>query len=303
MGVGLRVNLDQLVEHHAAVLGATGTGKTELTLDLVREAVKRDFWVFCVDFTGEYRLRLSDLSPEFPSVTPEEASDLEEKLFAVETGKFGAKDERRALKPHLDALGSSIDESVDELLGNTRGGLAILELSEIAHSWATLQLTELYLSAIMSWARKHRRARKIMIVLEEAHTIIPEVHNTGLASDVRLVVSKIGQIALQGRKYGVGLLVVSQRTALVSKTILSQCNTFFTHALIDQTSLSFLESVYSKAQVRRVPNLRPFEFMVHGKAIGAQRPVVLQREFSQARKEASESLRRPLTPRAEGLRS
>jgi hypothetical protein len=95
----------------------------------------------------------------------------------------------------------------------------------------------------MAWARKHRQARKVLIVLEEAHTIIPETFSSGFDGDTQWVVSRIGQIALQGRKYGVGLLVISQRTALVSKTILSQCNTFLTHSLIDQTSLTFLESV------------------------------------------------------------
>ena len=45
----------------------TGTGKTELALDIVREAIKNDFKVFCVDFTGEYKARLADLSPIVPS--------------------------------------------------------------------------------------------------------------------------------------------------------------------------------------------------------------------------------------------
>ena len=120
--------------------------------------------------------------------------------------------------------------------------LALFELPEITNTKATLRLTELYLSTIMAWAREHRRARQVMIVLEEAHTIVPETFSSGFDSDTQWVVSRIGQIALQGRKYGVGLLVVTQRTALVSKTILSQCNTFFTHSLIDQTSLNFLES-------------------------------------------------------------
>jgi len=80
-------------------------------------------------------------------------------------------------------------------------------------------------------------------VLEEAHTIIPEAYGSGFDSETQWVVGRIGQIALQGRKYGVGLLLVSQRTALVSKTILSQCNTYFTHALVDKTSLEYLGSV------------------------------------------------------------
>ena len=99
-----------------------------------------------------------------------------------------------------------------------------------------------------------------MIVLEEAHTIIPEVFGAGFDYDTQWVVGRIGQIALQGRKYGVGLMVVSQRTALVSKTILSQCNTFFTHSLIDQTSLNFLQSVYSEQHTKSIPNWDSLNF-------------------------------------------
>jgi uncharacterized protein len=103
------------------------------------------------------------------------------------------------------------------------------------------------------------------------------------------VVSRIGQIALQGRKYGVGLLVISQRT----ETILSQCNTFLTHSLIDQTSLTFLESVYCAQHVRSIPNLGRFEFLAAGKAIKAERPILLGRPFDQAKKDASDALRQP----------
>jgi uncharacterized protein len=146
----------------------------------------------------------------------------------------------------------------------------------------------------MSWARENRRARQIMIVLEEAHTIIPETFSSGFDSDTQWVVSRIGQIALQGRKYGVGLMVVTQRTALVSKTVLSQCNTFFTHSLIDQTSLTFLEGVYSHQHTRLIPNLPNLHFLAFGKALRAERPVLLSRKFDPKKKEASDLLKRPL---------
>jgi DNA helicase HerA-like ATPase len=287
-------NIDELVEYHTAILGVTGTGKTELALDIVREAVKRAVKVFCVDFTGDYRQRLADLAPEFPSPTPQQGSDLEAKLFAAETGEYGAKKEKAVLKEAIDALRAQTGEQVDTFLRDDGKHLAIFELAEIANTKATLRLTELYLSAIMNWAKQNRRARQIMLVLEEAHTIVPETFGAGFDYDTQWVVSRIGQIALQGRKYGVGLLVITQRTALVSKTILSQCNTFLTHSLIDQTSLNFLESVYSSQHTRLIPNLGPFEFLAFGKALRAERPVLLKRPFDPAKKAASEALRRPL---------
>lgn len=88
--------------------------------------------------------------------------------------------------------------------------------------------------------------------------------------------------------------MITQRTALVSKTILSQCNTFLTHSLIDQTSLNFLESVYSSQHTRLIPNLGRFEFLAFGKALKAERPVILRREFDQAKQDASQAMNRPV---------
>ena len=253
--IGVIASINDLVEYHSAILGVTGTGKTELALDIVREAVQRGVKVFCVDFTGDYRQRLVDLDPVFLAPTAEQGIDLEAKLFAVETGSFGGHAEKAVLKESIDSLREQTEGQVADFLRNDANNLAIFELAEIANTKATLRLTELYLSSIMNWARYHRRARQIMLVLEEAHTIVPETFGAGFDYDTQWVVSRIGQIALQGRKYGVGLLVISQRTALVSKTILSQCYTFFTYSLIDQTSLNFLDSVYSSQHTRLVPNL------------------------------------------------
>ncbi|OCK59854.1 DUF87 domain-containing protein [Bradyrhizobium sp. LMTR 3] len=291
--IGVTAKLDDLVQFHTAVLGMTGTGKTELALDIVREAVKNDFKVFCVDFTGEYKVRLATVNPIVPSPTQQQINDLDQKLFAVETGSYGAPQEKAALKACLTQIRGSVETQINSFLTGAEK-LAILELTEISNTKATLRITEQYLSTIMAWARKHRQARKILIVLEEAHTIIPESFSSGFDNETQWVVSRIGQIALQGRKYGVGLLVISQRTALVSKTILSQCNTFLTHSLIDQTSLTFLESVYSGQHVRTIPNLGRFQFMAAGKAIGSEHPVLLGRPFDQAKKDASDALRQTL---------
>lgn len=281
------VNIDDLVQYHAAILGMTGTGKTELALEFVQQAAERKIKVFCVDFTGDYKKRLAHLNPQFPSLTKAEADTLESDLFAVETGEYGAKAEKKVLKATIDKLRKGTEAQIQKFLVDENSYLAILELQEITNSKATLRLTEMYLSTIMKWAQENRQCQQIMIVLEEAHTIIPETAGAGFDGDTQWVVSRIGQIALQGRKYGVGLLVVTQRTALVSKTILSQCNTFFTHSLIDQTSLNFLENVYSAQHTRLIQNLERFQFLAAGKAIHAERAIIVGREFDVGKLEAS----------------
>lgn len=80
------------------------------------------------------------------------------------------------------------------------------------------------------------------------------------------------------------------QTALASKTILSLCNSFFTHALNDQTSLGFLESVYSSQHTKLIPNLGRFEFLAYGKALMAERPLLVRREFAPDIQKASDAL-------------
>lgn len=296
--IGVAVDVDDLITYHSAILGVTGTGKTELALTVVREAVSRESKVFCVDFTGEYRHRLGDLAPVFPALDPKTVEEFDAKLFAVDTGTYGAGAEKKALDEFLKKIRADVEKKVDAFLRAEDQQLAILELSELSSSRASVRVTEVFLSSIMEWARQNRRARQVMLVLEEAHTIIPETFGAGFDANTQYVVHRIGQIALQGRKYGVGLLVVSQRTALVSKTILSQCNTFFAHSLIDQTSLTFLESVFSQDHVRVIPNLRFLEFLAFGKAVKVERPILLRREYEPDKKAASDALTRPLAKEA-----
>ncbi len=287
---GVPVVLKDLIEYHTVVLGITGTGKTELVLDIVRNALDRDTKVFCVDFTGEYKPRLSSHKPKSIGLSTDQVEKLEEYLFAVETGTFGAPKEKAALKKFLDGIKPKIKEQVEKFIESDENNLGIFELAEITNTKATLRTTELYLSAIMDWAKENRKAKQILIVLEEAHTIIPEVYGSGFDKDTQWVVGRIGQIALQGRKYGVGLLLVSQRTALVSKTILSQCNTYLTHSLVDKTSLDYLSGVYSAKHVKIIPNLKPREFLAHGKAVKSEQPLVARVDFDSKKLKASQEL-------------
>lgn len=288
--MSVKASLPDMIAYHTAVLGVTGTGKTELVLDLIREAHKQGTKIFCVDLTGEYRKRLADLDPKGIGLRKNRADELERKLFDVETGEFKASNEKKVLRAFMESVREDARTQVDGFLRAAGSSVALFELAEVTNTRATLLATELFLSEIMLWARANRKSRRVLIVLEEAHTIIPETAGAGFDYDTQHVVNKIGQIALQGRKYGVGLFIVSQRTALVSKTILSQCNTFLTHALVDQTSLQFLLNIYDSAYVRRIPNLRFLNFLAYGKGVRSERPLLLRRPEDPAKAAASAAL-------------
>jgi len=116
----------------------------------------------------------------------------------------------------------------------------------------------------------------------------------GYRVNAQAIIGRISQIALQGRKYGVGLLVVSQRTALVSKTVLSQCNTNITFSLIDKTSLDYLHNVYSAEHVKLIPNLLTREALVFGKAVKSERPIVVEIPYDKEKKEACALLKKEI---------
>ena len=70
------------------------------------------------------------------------------------------------------------------------------------------------------------RAVPILLVCEEAHRYAPSNDKLGFEPTKRA----IARIALEGRKYGVSLGLVTQRPSELAANILSQCNTIFAHA-------------------------------------------------------------------------
>lgn len=276
--------------YHTALLGVTGSGKTELAFDLIRHSLGNGIRVVCIDLTAQYQDRLSDLEPLDLSIDEETASKLSQKLFDVETGKFGAPDEKKALNEFADKLKKDITASVQSFLGeDTHSHLGLIRLEEISNTKATLWITELYMTCLLKYARENlEKCPPTLIVVEEAHTVMPEASTMGLGDfDSKGLVGKIAQIALQGRKYGVGLLVLAQRTATVSKSVLTQCNTIISFTCYDDTSLGFLRNIFGQEHVALIPNLPPLNAVAFGPWIRSERPIVFEIPYNPAKSESS----------------
>ena len=159
--------------------------------------------------------------------------------------------------------------------------LGIITLDELSNTKATLYITELFLTCLLHFAKDHpRECPRVLIVVEEAHTVMPEPATMGLGDyDSRGLVGKIAQVALQGRKYGVGLLVIAQRTATVSKSVLTQCNTMITFPCFDDTSLGFVENFYGGTHMRLIPNLPRLHAVVFGMGVRSDRPIIVEIPF------------------------
>ena len=281
----------EYMDSHTAILGVTGSGKTELAFDVIREAAKNGIKVVCIDLTSQYSGRLAELNPINLSITPKTAGELGQKLFEVETGQYGAGNEKKALKQFSDKLRTDVTNTIKAFLTdkNPAVQVGLIQLDEISNTQATLFVTELFMTCLLNFAKDNAAdCPRILIVVEEAHTVMPEPSTMGLSDFAsKGLVAKTSQIALQGRKYGVGLLVIAQRTATVSKSVLTQCNTVISFTCFDDTSLGFLKNVFGAAHTELIPNLRPLTAVIFGKGVRSERPIVVQIPFNEEKSKAS----------------
>ena len=249
--------------------------------------------VVCIDLTAQYAGRLGDLNPAELSISEALSDELSQKIFNVETGKFGAGDEKKALQEFAEQLREEVSDRIAGFLEDEQGSnLGLIQLQELANTKATLWITELYMTCLLKYAREHiGECPKILIVVEEAHTVMPEPNSMGLGDfDSKGLVGKIGQIALQGRKYGVGLLVLAQRTATVSKMVLTQCNTVISFTCYDETSLGFLKNIYGQNHIELIPNLRPLHAIALGKWVKSEQPIVFEIPYDEGKSPHNKSL-------------
>jgi uncharacterized protein len=116
---------------------------------------------------------------------------------------------------------------------------------------------------------KHKEDKQndipFMIVCEEAHNYIPK---TG-GAEYNASKKSIERIAKEGRKYGLSLMVVSQRPSEVSETIFSQCNNFISLRLTNVNDQNYVKALMpdnSNAIADILPNLGQGECLIVGDA-------------------------------------
>ncbi len=269
------INLHEAVSHHLALLGVTGSGKSFLAREVIK-SLMTDTNVICIDFTGEYKKDLETLKPA-ELIKVEGLETLEENF---------AEKHRKALNRQPDEelkLKKQIQGKLDEYIKHFIEGennLGLFELPALSNTSFIIEFTQFFIESIFNYAKSNEGSR-ICLVLEEAHTIVPETNFLGELGDygsTKALVNKMSQIALQGRKYGVGLMVIAQRTANVSKTVLTQCNTIVCFQAFDETSFTFLGNYIGKDLVQALPNLKRYHAIVTGKAIRSNVPMIVNLE-------------------------
>ena len=272
------LNLHQAVTHHTAILGVTGSGKSVFCRDLIRKIVAEGTKVICVDFTNEYRNKFPDLAPQ-NVVTDAHKDELFEAIDALSTEleKFGNQQNKQLIASKTNVLKNLFYQAVKDFMQSDQK-IALFELPDVSNTTGILEYTKWFFRGLFQIARQDANfGKQVCVVLEEAHTVIPEWNFIGVEEKkAQSLVNSISQIALQGRKYNVGFIVVAQRTANVSKTVLTQCNTIVAFQQFDKTSSDFLLNHMGAEMVAALPTLRFRQAIAVGKAFRSGVPVIFE---------------------------
>ena len=107
---------------------------------------------------------------------------------------------------------------------NGIGGVKIIDFSEVPSDILPLivSLIARILFSVQQWTENNKR-HPLAIFCDEAHLYIPS--DTSKAIDDTSLIT-FERISKEGRKYGIGLVVISQRPSEVNRTVLSQSNNF-----------------------------------------------------------------------------
>ncbi|MCG6401697.1 ATP-binding protein [Vibrio fluvialis] len=122
----------------------------------------------------------------------------------------------------LEKFTTAILGSSDE---NGRAGIKIINFSEVPSDVLPLivSLVARVTFSVQQWTPSELR-HPIALLCDEAHLYMPQRNMADSADDISLDIFE--RIAKEGRKYGVSLVVISQRPSEVNKTMLSQCSNF-----------------------------------------------------------------------------
>jgi DNA helicase HerA-like ATPase len=107
----------------------------------------------------------------------------------------------------------------------------------------------------------------VLLLLEEAHNFAPAKAST--AAELRAI-ETTKQVAQEGRKFGVGLILISQRPSRLDETTLSQCNSYIIMRMINPADQNYVRRVVetlAEDEARLLPDLDVGEAILSGQLI------------------------------------
>ncbi len=164
-----------------------------------------------------------------------------------------------------DADDITLDKWLQDYIGSDStddGCISVIDLSlvptEVVHV-VTAVIARMVFEALQRYVKVNGVALPSVLVMEEAHTFIKRYREDVENQDAASVCCQVFErIAREGRKFGLGLVLSSQRPSELSPTVLSQCNTFLLHRISndrDQELVHRLVPDNLRGLLRELPSL------------------------------------------------
>ncbi len=161
-----------------------------------------------------------------------------------------------------DETEKELDKWLENYLGDTKDeAVTIIDLSlvpsEITHI-ITSVISRIIFEALQRYRKLNSEILPTVLVMEEAHSFITRYSDLNESESSAICTKAFEKIAREGRKFGLGLVISSQRPSELSPTVLSQCNSFILHRISnsrDQDLVAKLLPDNFRGLLRELPSL------------------------------------------------
>lgn len=173
------------------------------------------------------------------------------------------------LKPKVRTNSASLVGMLRDFvgLGTQKAAVTVIDLSAVPFDVRPTVAAQIgRLAFEFNYWNPQYREFPILLMCEEAHAYIPRASDSQFAGSRK----SMERIAKEGRKYGVGLAVVSQRPHEVSETVLAQCGTFICLRITNPDDQSYVRSLVPESEgnlVSVLAGLGRGEALVLGEAV------------------------------------
>ncbi|MFQ1835689.1 ATP-binding protein [Aeromonas veronii] len=228
-------------------------------------------------FTGDQLLRSVEATAELLGVS----EYVETMLMRIRT----ILSDSRMKVVSGDANGLTLDDWLRDYIGDNQasnGSVTVIDLSlvpaEVVHI-ITAVIARMTLESLQRYRKLHHgKTLPTVLVMEEAHTFIKRYHDDAENQNSAAICCQVFEkIAREGRKFGLGLVLSSQRPSELSPTVLSQCNSYLLHRISndrDQELVHKLVPDNLRGLLRDLPSLPSRHAILLGWA--SELPVLVQ---------------------------
>jgi DNA helicase HerA-like ATPase len=200
----------------------------------------------------------------------DDLSDAESKALNGRSAAVASMKLSRVLNEAQSFYSAAMNEPTDiyKMIGrpsNRQGRLVVIDLQGLSDTAKQVICALISSEILRAASSKTDPVRPCFLVYEEGHNFAPAGGN---AVSHRI----IKKIAGEGRKFGVGFAIVSQRPSKLDADVTSQCNTLITMRLKnpdDQRFIAKASDMVSKADLDELPSLSTGEALVCGRSIPA----------------------------------